>query len=68
MDAKADLLLYGNAAGGVIAVQSELGGKPAFGEARLAAGEFGYASAPLEATLPGRAGTVLGRIADVVAA
>ena len=34
--------LYGNASGGVIAVQSELGNSPPFAEARLAAGDFGF--------------------------
>jgi iron complex outermembrane receptor protein len=34
--------LYGNASGGVIAVQSELGNSPPFAEARLVAGDFGF--------------------------
>ena len=37
--------LYGNASGGVIAVQSELGNSPPFAEARLAAGDFGFKKA-----------------------
>ena len=34
--------LYGNAAGGVIAVYSELGGEQPYAEATLAAGDYGY--------------------------
>lgn len=34
--------LYGNAAGGVIAISSELGNEDPYIEGRLAAGEFGY--------------------------
>lgn len=46
--------LYGNAAGGVIAIQSERGPEQAFVEGRLAAGELGYQRAQLKAG--GRAG------------
>lgn len=41
--------LYGNAAGGVIAITSELGSESPFVEGRIAAGEFGYQQYQLKA-------------------
>ena len=41
--------LYGNASGGVIAIETELGQEPPFLEATLAAGDFGYEKAQFKA-------------------
>ena len=41
--------LYGNASGGVIAIETELGQQPPFLEATLAAGDFGYEKVQLYA-------------------
>lgn len=41
--------LYGNAAGGVINIHSEIGGKTPYAEARVAIGDFGYRKHQLKA-------------------